>query len=241
MTELGLTNRPNYGQSGTFGPPAVTSPGATDYQASSGNQGALNAANAQDEASHPGLNSPAGQNLPYVNDPYMQPASHYDTGSVGQQPPLFSYDLNGVNPSADLQYNAALRGYGLDASSARAQADYQRKSLNAQLQGAIPGMEQARGEGIVNDKESAANRGAIRSSSNLLSQDMTNRGVNTQEAALRAGIADKQAQLTFGLQDQLNSTARQQSEAELSARMRLLDQKNQQAAYDYYNNLYGDK
>lgn len=169
------------------------------------------------------------------NDPAAVQASVAASTAAQQQPqsPAFNYDLNGVNPANDLQYNSFLRGYGLDSSTAQAQADYTRRGLEAQLAAGIPGIEQQRQEGIVNDKEAAANRGAARSSSNLLTQDQTNRTANSNETALRQGIADKEAQASFGLQDTLNQLQRQKSEQELQARQRLLDVQNQQAAMNY--------
>lgn len=145
--------------------------------------------------------------------------------------PDFTYDLNGINPASDLSYNSFLRGYGYDAGSARAQAARQRASLQAQLEGALPQFGEQLKEGLTDVRESAANRGATRSSSNLLGQDKVQRDVSSREAALRSGIADKQAQVTFGLEDTLAGLERQKAEEGLQARARLLEQQNQQIAY----------
>lgn len=149
-----------------------------------------------------------------------------------QQPlPEFSYDLGGVNPTTDLLYNSYLRGAGFDKASARAQADYARQQLNAQMQSAIPGFQQQLKEGLVDIGESAAARGAARSSSRVQDQNRFQRDVASKESAFRQGIVDQQAQIAFQLQDQMNSIERQRGEQELDARMRLVEEQNRQIAY----------
>lgn len=159
------------------------------------------------------------------------PASPVPTQASATPLPDFTYDLGGINPASDLSYNSFLRGYGYDSASARAQAARQRASLQAQLEGALPQFGEQLKEGLTDVRESAANRGATRSSSSLLSQDKVQRDVNSREAALRSGIADKQAQVTFGLEDALAGLERQKAEESLQARARLLEQQNQQIAY----------
>jgi hypothetical protein len=144
--------------------------------------------------------------------------------------PEFSYDLNGVNPASDLDYNAFLRGYGYDKSSAVAQAARQRASLQAQLDGALPQIGLNKQAGLTNALESSAARGATNSSSRLGEQNNVASAAATQEAALRSGIADQQARVAYGLQDTVNNLDRQKSEQDLSARERLLQQQNQQVA-----------
>lgn len=145
--------------------------------------------------------------------------------------PEFSYDLGGVNPTNDLIYQSMLRGAGFDRSSAQAQAAYARQQLQSQLQAQIPLFAQQQKEGIVNEGEAAAARGAARSSSRLQAQNDVVSDTAQRESAFRAGIADKQAQLSFGLQDQLNQIDRQKAEAEIEARQRLVEDHNKQIAY----------
>lgn len=153
--------------------------------------------------------------------------------------PEYSYDLNSVNPEGYLGYKTFLGGYGYDKTSAQSQANYKNQSLAAQLAQGLPGFETERKEGVLNANESAGQRGAIRSSSNLLSQDNVVRDVNTKESAFRQGIADQQAQTAFGLQDTLNQLEQSRAQQELQARQAMLQQQNQQIAYQRAASQYG--
>lgn len=146
--------------------------------------------------------------------------------------PEFTYDLNGVNPTSLLDYNSYLRGYGFDKSSAQAQANFQHSQLQSQLQAGLPIIQQDLKTGLTDAGESAAAAGGARSSARLVAQDRVQTDAARREAALRAGIADKEAQNSFSLQDTLASLENRRSEAEFTARTTLVDQQNKQIAYD---------
>lgn len=171
-------------------------------------------------------------NKPVTNTPHDSvPTPQFSQQQTAPAAPSFSYDLNSVNPMADLSYNSFLRGYGLDKSSAQAQASYQRGSLNAQLQAGAQGFNTQRKEGVTDANEMSAARGAARSSSNLLSQDKVVRDVNSKESAFRQGIADQQAQVAFGLQNTMNQLDTQKAEQEMQARESQVEMMNKQIAY----------
>lgn len=174
---------------------------------------------------------PAAQRLAQQS---VQPATPAATEPQLQQSasvPDFSYSLGSVNPMTDLSYRTFARGYGMSKSNAEAQARYGRESLNAQLQQGLQGFGTQRTEGVNDVNEAQTLNGNVSSSANLLGQDKVVRDVNSRESAFRQGIADQQAQLAFGLQNQIGSLDTQRAEQEMQARQAIVQQQNQAIAY----------
>lgn len=189
--------------------------------------------------SKPAPNAPQPAAAPTQGDPSSAPQAGAQTSNQATGP-AFSYDLNGVNPSSDLTYNAFLRGYGMDQATANAQAAYQRSAINSQLAASIPGMELSRQEGVTGDINNAANAGGVRGSANLLAQNNTNTGINDQENVARTNAAVQSGQVSLGLQSTMNSLNEQQAQQDLAARQRLVDQNNSMAAYRYAMGQFGN-
>lgn len=166
------------------------------------------------------------QSTVFDADPVNEPA----VSTSNSAPTLTTYA--NANPNTDLNYNAFLRGYGMDSAQAQAQAARSSAQLNAQYQAQQPIFEQQLQDGLTDSLEGQANRGNARSSARLLSQDKVQSSVANQQAAFAAGINDKQANVSASLQDSLMSLGRQKSEAEQQARINVAQQQNKQAAME---------